>query len=88
MPAFAETAITAESLAACMLENSSETEEGALKDLMIKALQDASASELQASTMGFGMSMIALATGTCGMNITQLQEPIFEEAAEIYGTNG
>lgn len=72
-------------LANCMLENTTSVQENLLKDLMVAALKDAPAAELQNKTMGFGMSMITLATSTCELGIDELQGPVFEGAAAIYG---
>lgn len=84
-PAIAQEEMTAQSLADCMVENSTDADEALLKDMMIKALQDAPEAELMSSTMAMGMGMVTLATTNCGLDLASLQTPVFEEAAEIYG---
>lgn len=84
-PALAQDAVTAQGLADCMVENSTDADEALLKDMMIKALQDAPEAELMSSTMAMGMGMVTLATTNCGLDLAGLQTPVFEEAAEIYG---
>ncbi|MEM9055387.1 MAG: hypothetical protein AAGB16_08680 [Pseudomonadota bacterium] len=76
---------TAQSLANCMVQNSDASDEQVLKDMMIKALQDAPTDELQAITLKMGMTMINIATVDCGMSMSDLEGPVFQGAAEIYG---
>lgn len=83
-PAIAQEAMTAQSLADCMIENSTDTNEDLLKDMMIKALQDAPEAELMSSTIAMGM--VTLATTNCGLDLAGLDSPTFENAAELYGT--
>lgn len=85
-PAIAQEAMTAQSLADCMIENSTDTNEDLLKDMMIKALQDAPEAELMSSTIAMGMGMVTLATTNCGLDLAGLDSPTFENAAELYGT--
>lgn len=56
-----------------------------MKTMMIRALQDAPREELQGITIQLGMSMVTLATVKCGMGMSELESPVFEAAAEIYG---
>lgn len=77
--------MTAESLANCMLENSGENEKTALKNMMIKALSDAPAAELEASTMALGLTIVGLATSNCDMAVGDLTSDMFGDAAELYG---
>lgn len=77
---------TAQSLANCMVQNSDANDEQALKNMMIRALQDAPANELQTLTMQVGMSMVTIATTDCGIGMSELDGPVFMGAAEIYGT--
>ena len=72
-------------LADCLLQNASGEDEKLMKDLLIKALQDAPADDLQASAMALGFSIYNLGTSFCEMTPQEVSSGVFEQAAEIYG---
>lgn len=77
--------LTSQSLAECMIANTGDTDEAILKKLIIRAMQDAPTDELKGITIEMGMSMVSLATVDCGLNMSELDGPVFVGAAEIYG---
>lgn len=77
--------VTSQSLAECMIANTGDTDEAILKKLIIRAMQDAPTEELKSITIEMGMSMVSLATVDCGMDVSDLDGPVFGGAAEIYG---
>ena len=68
-----------------MIQNTDASGEQVLKDMMIQALSDAPADQLQSSVLQLGMTMINLATSDCGFSMDNLDSPVFAGAAEIYG---
>lgn len=78
IPAQAET--DSQVLAACMIEHSTETDVAAMKSVMLHALQDHE-EEATASLLKFAFS----ATSNCGMSLSDLNTPLFEDAMQIYG---
>lgn len=68
----------------CMIENSSTEAENALREMMIAALEDRLV-EAQEGVMEMGMAIVSIAMNSCGIQIADLQTPLFEEASSIYG---
>ena len=82
IPAQAET--DSQVLAACMIEHSTETDVAAMKSVMLHALQDHE-EEATASLLKFAFSATSIATSDCGMSLSDLDTPLFEDAMQIYG---
>ncbi|MEO1964290.1 hypothetical protein [Hyphomonas sp.] len=82
IPAQAET--DPQVLAACMIEHSSETDVATMKSVMLHALQDHE-DEATASLLKLAFSATSIATGDCGMSLSDLDTPLFEDAMQIYG---
>lgn len=84
--ASASAPIVPERLAACLIEQSTPEIEEAMRLMMIAALQRNRA-EAQQQAMAFGMTLVTVATGQCGVGFDQLQSPEFAAAAQVYGTS-
>jgi hypothetical protein len=82
IPAQAET--DSQTLAACMIEHSTETDVATMKELMLYALQDQE-EQATSSLLKIAFSATSIATSDCGMSLSDLDSPLFEDAMQIYG---
>ncbi len=82
--AIAQQALDPDQLAACMAEHSGETEETAMRQLLIAAMQD-DTTGMRDGVAELGSVILRLSVSSCGVGLTQLEEPAFQLAAEKYG---
>ena len=80
-PAAAQSVPGADQLANCMFGNTRDTQIAGMKNLIIAALQD-DVPALQASVVELGSMLVSLAMTGCGLGLSQLQEPVFQQASE------
>jgi hypothetical protein len=73
-----------ETLARCLIDNSTDLETSTVRKMMVAALQD-DLTTLRTSIVDLGSQMGKIAMNSCGVGLSQLGDPIFQEAGKRYG---
>lgn len=88
MPANAQTITAPElssaALAECMLAHADAAFEQQVKTVLLDAISD-NTEALNGSAMAMGLTLLMIAQRHCGLKMTDLESPHFEEAAGILG---
>jgi hypothetical protein len=71
-------------LGACMIANSTPEHERLMKVMMIDALNE-DTDGLNKSVLAVTAAIVAMGQQSCGLKLTDLQKPAFEEAMGLYG---
>lgn len=80
-PAFAD---RGEELGKCLIDHSSGDTEALMKKVLIQALQDQT-EDLQTTALQFSLSVIGSGQANCGLKMSELQDPAFQQGVKLYG---
>lgn len=86
LPAQAQTGNTAQSLAQCMIANTTAEHEDKVRVMMIKALEKTTPkAEMRETVMNVGFMMMELGMSKCGLTQQDISGTVFQDASGIYG---
>lgn len=86
LPAQAQTGKSAQSIAQCMVANTTPQHEDKVRVMMIKALEKTTPKEeMRQTVMSVGFMMMDLGMSKCGMTSQEVGGPLFQEASGLYG---
>ena len=74
----------AQVISQCMIDNSTPAMEDSLRQMMVAALTDDTAA-MNTHLNAFGLSMMNVATQSCGVDVSAMQGPTFQAAGNLYG---
>jgi hypothetical protein len=72
-------------VAVCLLENSTEEHETAMKEFLVAVLSESNRAEIESSLIRFGAMIADISVRQCGVTVAEMESPAFLAATERYG---